>query len=420
MPENERDDRLLRLEHSIARQLAEADDAASAVKSVIAALCTTEGWDYGRYWQVDPVAGVLRCAASWENPDSATTGQMAASESDIFTPGIGLAGRVWQTGQPLWIGDLGRQAQPAVKPVANLEFHGACLFPVAVQGRTIGVMSFVSPQVRQPDRRLLETFRVIGSQLGQFLQRKEREEEIAGLNAALEERVRQRTAQLEAANAELEAFSYSIAHDLRSPLTSIDGFTRLLEQCQIGDEGAPARHYLQRIRAGVRQMSELTDGMLALARVSRAELERGEVDLAALARQTLTQLSEQDPHRDFSADIPEHQWVHGDSRLLAQVMANLLGNAWKFSARKDRVTIRLGAEKRDGETVHFVADEGAGFDMAYAKRLFGAFQRLHSPSEFEGTGIGLALVQKIVAGHGGRIWASAQPGEGATFYFTLP
>jgi PAS domain S-box-containing protein len=245
------------------------------------------------------------------------------------------------------------------------------------------------------------------------------QDEIARLNAELEERVRQRTAQLEAANADLEAFSYSIAHDLRSPLTSIDGFTHLLEKSLGAGVGAQGAHFLRRIRAGVLQMSELTDAMLSLARLSGTNIRCDEVDLAAVARSVLAQLAEREPGRQYTAEIPEHLWVRGDARLLAQVIANLLGNAWKFSARKPRTWIRVGSEEHDGETVYVVADRGAGFDIAHASRLFRAFQRLHGASEFEGTGIGLALVHKILLHHGGRIWATARPDEGASFYFTL-
>jgi PAS domain S-box-containing protein len=251
-------------------------------------------------------------------------------------------------------------------------------------------------------------------------ERRRAEAEVARLNAELEERVKQRTAELEAVNAELEAFSYSIAHDLRSPLTSIDGFSHTLDEVYgkaLGDSG---RHYLGRIRAGVRQMSDLTDAMLSLARLSRVKLRSEKVDLAALARATLAQLREAQPQRDATLDAPDHLYAHGDPRLLAQVMANLIGNAWKFSGGKPQTRITLSSRTGDkGETVYSVADCGAGFDMAYAARLFGAFQRLHAPSEFEGTGIGLALVQKIVTRHGGRIWAQSQPDRGATFFFTL-
>jgi PAS domain S-box-containing protein len=240
------------------------------------------------------------------------------------------------------------------------------------------------------------------------------------LNAELEERVKQRTAQLEVANKELEAFSYSIAHDLRAPLGSIDGFSKMLEQAAGSDLVEPARHYLRRIRAGVRQMGELTDGLLSLANLSRAELLGETVDLAALARAAVASCRERSPHRAADIDIAPALPVRGDPRLLSQVMGNLVGNAWKFTAKKDRARIEIGSSPgADGSPVFFVRDNGAGFDMAHASRMFDAFHRMHSLTEFEGTGIGLAIVHRVVARHGGRIWADAAPQQGATFFFTL-
>jgi PAS domain S-box-containing protein len=245
-------------------------------------------------------------------------------------------------------------------------------------------------------------------------------EEIARLNTELEERVHQRTRQLEAAHAEIEAFSYSIAHDLRSPLTSIDGFSHSLEQMWTPSLDPQGQHYLRRIRAGVRKMSDLTDAMLSLAHLSRVSLRFDTFDLAMAARDVVARLRELEPERQLEIDIPDHLPAQGDARLLTQVIANLVGNAWKFSSRKPVTFIQVGSSQGvQGETIYFIADRGVGFDMAHASRLFGAFHRLHSPTEFEGTGIGLALVEKIVGRHGGRVWARAEPGQGATFYFTL-
>lgn len=244
--------------------------------------------------------------------------------------------------------------------------------------------------------------------------------EILRLNAELEERVRQRTAQLEAANKELEAFSYSIAHDLRAPLSSIDGFSQMLDQA--AGDGLPGRcrHYLARIRAGVRQMSELTDGLLSLANFSRTSLRTEDVDLAAMARAALAACKERSPERQCDVQVQAKLPARGDPRLLQQVMGNLVGNAWKFTGRTMRARIEVGScTTEDGATAYFVRDNGAGFDMAYASRMFEAFQRMHSAAEFEGTGIGLAIVQKIILRHNGRIWAESAPGQGATFYFTL-
>lgn len=252
--------------------------------------------------------------------------------------------------------------------------------------------------------------------------RKLAEAQIRALNAELEDRVKRRTAQLEAANQELEAFSYSVAHDLRAPLNSIDGFSHLLQKAVGSDSAGRSGHYLHRIRAGVRQMGELTDGLLALAQVSRASLRHEAVDLAAIAAQVLEGCREREPERQVQVDIEPELKARGDPALLRQVMENLLANAWKFTAHVPEACIRVG--KLHGREAHdpvvfYVRDNGAGFDMAYADKLFGTFTRLHSPGEFAGTGIGLATSHRIISRHDGRIWAEGAVAAGATFFFTL-
>ena len=255
-------------------------------------------------------------------------------------------------------------------------------------------------------------------------ERKAAREEILRLNSSLEERVQQRTAQLKFANQQLEAFSYSVSHDLRSPLSSINAFSTLLEKSLTRPDAAPlperSRHYLARIRAGAGQMGELIDAMLALSHVSRSSLGWEPVDLSAQARALAAALREREPARRVRLEVAPGLRAHGDPRLLRQVLDNLLGNAWKFTSRCDEGRISVGQiTTAAGETAYFVRDNGAGFDMAYAPKLFGAFQRLHTEAEFAGTGIGLATVQRIVARHGGRVWAESAEGQGATFYFTL-
>jgi light-regulated signal transduction histidine kinase (bacteriophytochrome) len=250
-------------------------------------------------------------------------------------------------------------------------------------------------------------------------ERKRADAAIRTLHAELEERVRQRTRELDAVNQELEAFSYSVSHDLRAPLRAIGSFNRLLLEdhaAQLDDDG---RRILERVQANAERMGRLIDDLLALSRVTRTALQRQPVNLSTIAREVAADLREAEPARQVDFSIAPDLVVDGDPALLRVALENLLANAWKFTSKHATARIELGAAGSSGELVYFVRDDGAGFEMRFADRLFGAFQRLHSAADFEGSGIGLATVQRIVHRHGGRIWAEGAPEKGATFFFTL-
>jgi light-regulated signal transduction histidine kinase (bacteriophytochrome) len=247
-------------------------------------------------------------------------------------------------------------------------------------------------------------------------QRAAAQEEISRLNDDL----MRRTQALESTNSEMEAFSYSVSHDLRAPLRHIEGFSRLLmEECadRIEDHG---RDYLNRVCRASNRMSMLIDDLLNLSKVSSGDMLCRQVNLTRIAKEICDELQESTPDRHVTFRIAEDMIAWGDSRLLRAMLVNLFGNAWKYTGKKDKATIEFGCLVKEEGKVWFIKDDGVGFDMNYADRLFGTFQRLHHANDFEGTGIGLATVQRIINRHQGKVWAESGTGVGATFYFTLP
>jgi PAS domain S-box-containing protein len=245
------------------------------------------------------------------------------------------------------------------------------------------------------------------------------EEELQKLNEELEERVKERTQQLEQVNNQLLAFSYSVSHDLRTPLRSIDGFSQVLLEDFSKYLDETGQDYLQRIRTSTKRMSNLIDDLLALSRLTRKELSIEKLDLTKICNEIFEELKINEPSRKIRVSIERGMKLNGDPTLIRTVIENLIGNSWKFTRKKALPKIIFGTKTINNEKIYFIEDNGVGFDMAYANKLFTVFQRLHSYKEFEGTGIGLAIVQRIINRHGGKIWAEGKVNKGATFYFTI-
>ncbi|HYG59142.1 MAG TPA: GAF domain-containing protein [Symbiobacteriaceae bacterium] len=407
---------------TVTRILAESPCPGTAAAEVARALGEGLGWDAVVLRLADTASGALQRCGQWLAPALVDL-EVPIPEALPLPPAGTLMGTIWETREPLWLPDSDSltDAWWERQGFGQLGLRTALVVPVQLRKEIAGVISLLSRHVRQHETATLRTVAEIGSQFAQFLQRQKVEAELRRLNAELEERVHLRTAELAAANQELEAFAYSVSHDLRAPLRTIDGFSQaLLEDCgdSIGEEG---RDFLRRIRSATAAMGTLIADLLRLSRVMRSEMHREQVDLSALAQSVADDLVSADRQgRSAIFHIEPDLVVRGDEHLLRVVLENLFANAWKFTSRTPHTEIGFGSRQEGSERVYYIRDNGAGFNMRYADKLFIPFQRLHKSNEFEGTGVGLATVHRIIQRHGGRVWAQGAPGQGAVFSFTLP
>ena len=288
------------------------------------------------------------------------------------------------------------------------------------EGSRIVIVAGVGNKVEEYDKGDVQQLTLLMEGIWRLIERKRARGELNRLYAELEQRVIDRTAQLEAANKELEAFSYSVSHDLRAPLRHMSGFVDLLKKRFEESLPEKGRHYMNNIADSARQMGILIDDLLEFSRTGRQEMRQEDLDMNIILKEALEQLDQDTDKRKIEWIVPPLPPAHGDHSMMKLVWANLLGNAVKFTRGRKKTRIEVGAEEKDDETIYFVKDNGIGFDMKYVHKLFGVFQRLHSTEEFEGTGVGLANVRRIITRHGGRTWAEAKLNEGAIFYFSMP
>jgi PAS domain S-box-containing protein len=367
---------------------------------------------------------------SWQRRAQEHAAMLDLARDAVMLLGFDGSIRFWNGGAERMFGfdrgeAIGRSLAELMGPGAALD--AGAQRQLAERGEWRGVLECVDArgQVLSVERRC--TVMPVGDEQAPAIvaidtdvtERRRAEKEIVLLNNLLEQRIRRRTAQLEESSEDLRGLAYSLAHDLRAPLASVEVFSRELQQRAQGLDDK-SLHYLQRVRAGIGLMSDLTSGLLALADLANAPLLHHSVDLSALAAGAVERLRERQPQRAVTIAIEPTPRASGDVRLLTDLMENLVGNAWKFTSRTSAARIEFGAEVApDGTCRYRVCDNGAGFDPAYAYKLFKPFQRLHGADEFAGTGIGLAIARKIVARHGGQVWAESRPGCGAVFTFTL-
>jgi PAS domain S-box-containing protein len=409
-------------QYSVTRILAEASTFEGAAPAILEAVCRSLGWEVGAVWLVDRQRDVLRLNVLWCGGTVQVPEFHAASRGTTLRRGASLAGSVWEAGKPLWIHDIATHPEFELSPMAARDgLHGSFGFPILLGSEVLGVLEFLSREVRQPDGEMLAMIGSIGSQVGQFIERKTVEAEVRRLNENLERRVAERTAQLAEAVREMSSFTYTIAHDLRAPLRSMTGFCQAI----IDDYGRAmdptCLDYARRVSASAQRMDALIRDLLTYGRLIHLEVDPEPVDLDALVRAIVEELAAELTRREAVIKLARPLGkVQGNAGMLSQVILNLVTNAIKFVAPGTPPRVMLRSEHRGARLRLWVEDNGIGIAPEFHARIFGIFERLNREEEFPGTGIGLAIVRKALERMGGQAGVESAAGKGSRFWIELP
>ena len=404
-----RAERRLAAQHNATRVLAEAASFTEAMPKLLQVICEALGWDYGGIWTIDLQANTTRCAALWHTASADLAEFITATRSMVLSKGAGLPGRVWASLGPVWIPDVSREENlPRAAPAARAGFHGAFGFPIWVGQELFGVMELSTRGIEPPDDALNDMLANVGTQTGLLIERTRAEEE-----------VRRTSANLQRSNTELQQFAHVASHDLFEPLRMITSYLQILERHSRDKLDERAREFIGFALDGAKRMDALIRDLLAYSRVDAHGTSLAPMDLEQVLDAAIANLK---IAIEESGAVITHEplpRVRADAVQMTQLFQNLIGNAIKFrGAAPPR--IHVGAHRSDGEWLFSIRDNGIGIDPKYFERVFVIFQRLHTRREYAGTGMGLAICKKIVERHGGRIWVESTPGEGSTFFFTLP
>ena len=411
----------MQLLRDVAIGIGVAEDMEQALRHVLIQICNTTEWDYAEIWVPDLEQSHLVCYPAWFTRRAGMEEFRKVSLPLTFAKGEGFPGKAWTEARPIMLHKLG-DPDRFVRATAAIDagLKSAVAVPVLSGDAVQLILCFYFSAAEELASSRVQVVSAVAAQVGLLIGRKKAEDEVRTLNQDLERRVAERTEELLAANRELEAFTYTVSHDLRAPLRAINGFSNLLSESNAENLDERGRRYLHTIAEATRRMGQLIDDLLMFAKLNRQQIRSETISLDLMFDDMLEELRIIEGFREVMIERGELPAIHGDRLLIRQAFFNLLSNAFKFTRKRSDARIVIAGERQPGSVVISIADNGTGFDMKYANRLFGIFQRLHSEDDFEGTGVGLSIVHRVVHRHGGRVWFEAAEGEGATFSVMLP